>query len=208
MAELVLNVQEIDETGKDYDFPVTHAWLATVLVDTDVAPREGEPEGHLSLHAHRQGMDVVLVGRLRASLTTPCARCLEAAAIDVDAELGALITARAPEPKPPKPGVSKPTGPKRHEKLRPVADELELTPEDLLRDFYSGDTIVLDDVVREHLLLEVPIQPLCSEDCPGIPVPATVAGPADLSRDPSAPGVDPRLAPLMNLVGKLKPTEE
>jgi uncharacterized protein len=205
MAELVLNVQDIDETGKDYDFPVTHAWLTTVLVDTDVSPRHGEPEGHLSLHAHKQGVDVVLVGRLRASLTTPCARCLEDAVVEVDAELGALITARAPEPKP---GKSGKPGPKKHEKLRPVPDALELTPEDLVRDFYTGDTIVLDDVVREHLLLEVPIQPLCGEDCPGIPVPTAVSGPADLSRDPSAPGVDPRLAPLMNLVGKLKPTEE
>jgi uncharacterized protein len=71
--------------------------------------------------------------------------------------------------------------------------------------------VVLDAVIREHLLLEVPIQPLCTDGCPGIPVPAAVAGPSDLHSDPSGVGgggIDPRLAPLLKLVGKNEPTEE
>ena len=37
----------------------------------------------------------------------------------------------------------------------------------------------LDDVVRENLILEVPMKPLCSESCKGIEIPAHVRPPAD-----------------------------
>ena len=188
MSEFVLQVQEIDESGKEYSFAVTHAWLRHELSDTEVRPDEDEPEGHLRLHAQRQGSDLVLHGHLRARLVTECARCLADALVPVDVEVGLLLTARGVE-------------------LRAEPDELELTPEDLDREFYTGDRVVLDPVVREHLLVEVPIKPLCREDCPGIAVPASVAGPRDLSPRTGG-GVDPRLAPLKNLVGKLEPTEE
>src|SRR4030065_464925 len=65
--------------------------------------------------------------------------------------------------------------------LRPEADELELTPEDLDREFFTGDRIVLDDLVREQLILEAPMQPLCRQDCPGIPVPAHLRPPPELA---------------------------
>jgi uncharacterized protein len=187
MAEFVLNVADIDEAGKEFDFPVRTAWLARVLQGTDVHEAPNAPEGRVQLRVHRQGPDVIVRGRVKASLEAECARCLEAAQVPVDTEITSLMTARG-------------------ENLRPEPDEVELTPEELDREFFAGEEIVLDNVVREHLLLEVPIKPLCSEDCPGIPVPASVAGPKDLASDES--GIDPRLAPLLKLVGKLDPTEE
>ena len=55
----------------------------------------------------------------------------------------------------------------------------------------------MDNIVREFLILEVPMQPLCSEDCAGIDIPAHVKAPEDFG------AVDPRLAPLMKLKGAL-----
>ncbi len=192
MAEFVLDVHEISEAGKAYDFAVPRAWLASVLEGTGVLVAPGADEGRLTLRAHRQGEDVVIQGRVTSTLVAECARCLEEAIVAVDADISTLLTARGP-------------------KLRPTADLVELTPEDLEREFFTGDKIVLDDNVREHLLLEVPIKPLCREECEGIAVPASISGPADLNRvqGASAPtdGVDPRLAPLLSLVGKV-PTEE
>lgn len=187
MPEFVLSVQDIDEVGKSYTFPIRRDWLASVLAGTDVKADERAPEGRFELHAHKQGADLVVRGRVSSALVTACSRCLEDASISVDTEVVSLLTARGPE-------------------LRPEPDELELTPEDLDREFFTGDQIVLDDLVREHLLLEVPIQPLCTDSCPGIAVPATVAGPRDLRAGPG--GIDPRLAPLLKLVGKNEPAEE
>jgi uncharacterized protein len=63
-------------------------------------------------------------------------------------------------------------------------------------DTYDGETIVLDDFIREALILELPNFPLCSEACPGIrPVePAAEAGSGSASDR-----IDPRLAPLSAL---------
>jgi len=188
MAEFVLDVQDISEAGKSYDFAVRREWLVSVLADTDVSVASGAEPGWLTLRAHRQGEDIVIVGKVSSTLVTECARCTEDALIIADTDVSTLLVRRGPE-------------------LRPEPDELELTPEDLDREFYTGDRIVLDELVRENLLLEVPIKPLCREDCEGIPIPESVAGPVDLRKAASPDGVDPRLAPLLSLVGQV-PTEE
>ncbi|MBX3273287.1 MAG: DUF177 domain-containing protein [Sandaracinaceae bacterium] len=182
----MLDVHDLSDAGKSYDFPVRTEWLAVALEGTGVRVSDTAPEGRLAFHAHKQGADILIQGRVTSTLVTACSRCLEDAVVHVDADITRLLTARSAE-------------------LRPEPDELELTPEDLDRDFYVGERVVLDDAVRENLLLEVPIQPLCRADCAGIPVPVHVRGPADLSAP--AGGVDPRLAPLLSLVGKF-PTEE
>lgn len=77
--------------------------------------------------------------------------------------------------------------------------EYEFAAEEAEHDTYDGETVVLDDFVREALLLELPNFPLCSEACPGI-------RPAELApgAEPSAASerVDPRLAPLGALRAK------
>jgi uncharacterized protein len=66
------------------------------------------------------------------------------------------------------------------------AEELDVIP-------YSGETIALDDLVRDELVLEIPIVPLCSEDCPGIsPPPAKEDATGEAA-------IDPRLRPLFRM---------
>jgi uncharacterized protein len=50
---------------------------------------------------------------------------------------------------------------------------------------------VLDDLVRDEILLEIPMIPLCSETCPGMGTPPGTEEKAEEK------GIDPRLAPLM-----------
>jgi uncharacterized protein len=56
---------------------------------------------------------------------------------------------------------------------------------------YDGETVVLDDLVRDELLLGIPMIPLCSESCAGIRPQNPDGG--------AASGVDPRLQPLLAL---------
>jgi uncharacterized protein len=63
--------------------------------------------------------------------------------------------------------------------------------------------VVLDGLVRDELVLGIPMIPLCSEDCPGIH-----PGPVQQTQDPSSassgePRTDPRFAPLLALKGRL-----
>src|SRR5262249_5612538 len=64
-------------------------------------------------------------------------------------------------------------------------DEADVIP-------YDGESVVLDDLVRDELLLSVPMIPLCSENCPGI-------SPDLTPEQASAAGIDPRFLPLLRL---------
>jgi DUF177 domain-containing protein len=54
----------------------------------------------------------------------------------------------------------------RSRRPAPPREEDEEAADEL--DAFDGETVVLDDAVREQILLEVPMNPLCREDCPGL----------------------------------------
>ncbi len=140
--------------------------------------------GLLKVHAQKSGNDVLVRGHVTASLKVECYRCLGDALLDVDTDITTLFS------------------PKSSSRANDNADDLDLDEVD--RDTYSGDKLVLDDFVREQLLLEVPMQPLCKDDCEGLPIPEGVKPPKDFGRD----AIDPRLAPLMNISLKQKTQKE
>ena len=47
-------------------------------------------------------------------------------------------------------------------------EELELSADDLDFAYYEEDTIDLDVLVFEQVLLQIPIKPLCKDDCKGL----------------------------------------
>lgn len=195
MAELEIKVTELEEGGKSYELPVDPAWLDRVL-DTPDLRAAPDAAGRATFFAALSGTDVVVRGRLRTAVIAPCSRCLADTRIEVDADLTALFHREAG-------GHREGKGP--DSKATPA--ELDLTAEDLDRDVYSGDTVVLDDLVREQVVLEVPMQVRCSDACPGLDVPEHVRGPATLSDAPQLDGkpIDPRLAPLLGLAQGLTP---
>jgi uncharacterized protein len=48
------------------------------------------------------------------------------------------------------------------------AENVELTPEDLLLSAYDGGAVDLDELVREQIVLALPSRHLCKEDCKGL----------------------------------------
>lgn len=191
MARFVLNVHDIEASGKSYHFAVPATWVRDVLQGSGLRADMTAADGSLDLRADRSGKDILVTGTLRSRVVTDCVRCLEDAGIDVDVQLAWLFTARGPN-------------------LRPEPDESVVTPDELDREFYSGDEIELDEIIREHLILEVPMQPLCAADCPGIEIPEHVRPPADFGQGGRNGGPDPRLTPLQELAARLKkePEEE
>jgi uncharacterized metal-binding protein YceD (DUF177 family) len=55
------------------------------------------------------------------------------------------------------------------------------------------------------MILEVPMQPLCRPDCPGIEIPEHVRPPKDFGANQDA---DPRFAPLKELASKIQQKKE
>ncbi len=216
-----ISVHDIDVGGLARSFELPLSWLELVLGDTEVS---ATGPGHASVRLSRTGDDVVVLGKVEATLTQPCARCLRDTTTEVEGELALLLRPARGEASAAKHGHGHAAGAaakegkepgKRHERQggkeaarsngSPRAprdsassddDGYEFSSDEADQDSYDGEVVVLDDFLREALLLEVPSFPLCSEDCPGIRPPAR-AVPA------RAEVIDPRLSPLQALKTKL-----
>ena len=178
VPEFAIPVHDLDAAGKPVSLPVRVAWMRGAFEETDVKP--SEMDGRLDLRLSKSGGDVVIRGTLDAVVVVACSRCLEPAAVAVHEEIGALAVEAL--------GVDR-TGEKPRGGAPDDDGDRELDA-DLIR--YDGETVVLDDLVRDALLLGIPMLPLCSESCPGIR-----PGPSQPMVETS--GVDPRLQPLLNL---------
>lgn len=193
MPELVLQVQDIDDRGKDYDFELTPVWLDAALADTSLRRDPSAGPGELHVHAQRNGREILVTGDLEAQLLVSCSRCLGDTPLPVRANLTALLV----------PGTLLGKAADHATDAAELAAELEA--DELDRGYYEGHQVVLDELVREHLLLEVPMQPLCSADCAGIEIPERLRPPAEDFGDGET---DPRLRPLEKLRARLSGDKE
>ena len=108
--------------------------------------------------------EILVHGRARARLVTECARCLKGLPIEVECELAALYA------------------PKTEADARaagPADEEDDVDPNEPDREFYTGDRVVIDELVRDYLLLELPMQPKCDLgwSCPNLDVPEHMRSP-------------------------------
>lgn len=91
--------------------------------------------------------DIRLVGEFSTRLELACARCLEPVYQDVKKSFDLLY---------------------RPQGVDAGKEEISLGKEDVDVGYYQGDGVLLEDVLREQLLLAVPLKQLCTEDCKGL----------------------------------------
>lgn len=194
MAALAIPIQHLDQRGKDYVFALDQSWLDRAFEGTGVHGDASVGAGAVEVHAQRNGREILVHGKARARLVTECARCLKDLPLEVACDLAALYA---------------PGDPNAHD----FADEdlEDVDPDEPDRERYSGEEVVIDELVRDYLLLELPMQPRCELgwDCPNLELPAEMRG-KDGVHSAEAPGagdIDPRLLPLMKLA-KGEPEKE
>jgi uncharacterized protein len=173
--EFPVSIADLDAGGREFTFAVRAAWVRGALEDTDATA--AGTDGKLDVRVSKSGRDVIVRGKVDVDLRTQCARCLQDVTIHLAHPITALMV--------PASDIAA--------NGRGSADE-DLSPEDLDVVTYSGETIALDDIVRDELVLELPIVPLCSEDCAGISPPPALEGDANGEAQ-----IDPRLLPLLRL---------
>jgi uncharacterized protein len=101
----------------------------------------------VSCRVRRDGQDVVLQGRLTTKLAAECGRCLRPVEMPIATEFNEKFVRAV---------------------TWAAEEQHELLPEDLNISVFDGEGIELDDLVREELLLAVPVNVLCREDCKGL----------------------------------------
>ena len=144
MAEFVLRVPNLEKGVSTHSFEISGEWLRAQLADLEGIDASGEV-GRFSLTTTIRGQEVLLSGEVRATLLVDCVRCLETFEFPIEGDLAVLMV----------PGPA------------PVAGEDEEDGEDLGVEHYQGEEIELDELIRDTIVLEVPISPSCGDSCPG-----------------------------------------
>jgi uncharacterized protein len=179
---LAIEIPRIPEQGLDLDEPL----------DAPSLHLEGEPDfalrpgGRLVCHVELvDGTTVHVRGRLEAGVETACARCLEPYPLPLGQELDLFYL------------------PRLAGEAQAQEEEVELDDRDVVVGYYEGDRLDLGEVVREQILLALPLKPLCREDCRG----RCPSCGKDRNREacgcpPAEEPEDPRLAPLRKLIDR------
>jgi uncharacterized metal-binding protein YceD (DUF177 family) len=186
MGELKIPLHDLDTLGKDYVFALDASWLKAQLEGTGIGG-DASAKGEVSVHAQRNGGEILVHGKAHATLIAECVRCLKGTPVDVSCDLAALYAPR-------------PAGMVEDEQ---EDDDADIDPDEPDREFYTGDQIVIDELVRDYLLLELPMQPRCEPPC-NLDIPEHMRAPSDIGER----GLDPRLAPLQKLAQKSEPDKE
>jgi uncharacterized protein len=127
---------------------------------------------------------VSLRGQVHAVATCTCGACLKRFALPLTVDVAEDFGPRSAH-------TAAPAG-RRALAGGSAAEERELNTGDFLVPVDAGDTIDVTEVIRQHVVLALPIAPRCREDCPGL---CPQCG-ADLNDGPCGCGsdeVDPRL---------------
>lgn len=143
---LQINLKSIPETGLEVAIDLGPEWFARWREeDPGLEFADARITGHVHLSKH--GHDILVRGNLSGPMELACSRCLEPftapAAIEFD-----LLLAPAP--------------------TDARAEDVELSQTDLDLDYYTGEIVDLESILREQIILMMPLKPLCDETCKGL----------------------------------------
>ena len=138
------------------------------------------------IHEHRGPKDIVadirLRGRFAGNFQVPCARCIEPVEIPLAADFDLIFRPLGADADPPERSIT--------------ASETEIG-------YYQKGSLLLEDVLREQVLLSLPVRVLCKPDCKGL-CPRCGANrnlqPCSCDEGPS----DPRWEALTDLRSRIK----
>jgi uncharacterized protein len=174
-APLVLDTRELGRRpGSEREVVLTVPAPAELGIEVLRVPEGSPVELDLRLEAVMEG--VLVTGTAQAGLSGECARCLDPIEDEILARFQELF----------------------------VYDDHGIPGEDDEVSMLEGDLLDLEPLLRDAVVLALPFQPLCEDDCPGL---CTECG-ARLADDPDhthEEPIDPRWAKLTTLENPAQP---
>lgn len=186
---MVVKIEEIGEEGLCLTDPVGLSLLSAALSDERDRRFSAAGPAPAKLTLARVGAGVLLTGEIQLDVVAPCDRCLA----DVPQRLPIRFTLNLV------PGPARADGAEADGGSSDVGERAgSFVLADADEETFDGQTIDLDPIVREQVLLALPMRVICREDCQGL---CSSCG-QDLNVEKCAcepRGVDPRLAVLKNI---------
>ncbi|NBD14381.1 MULTISPECIES: DUF177 domain-containing protein [Corallococcus] len=196
---MVVKIEQIKEAGLKLDEPIALGLLKEALEGSASGEGTGfQPTQPSTLHATLRKLSggVLLEGRFTAHVAAPCKRCLADVTLDLPVS---FIINLVPESLA-RGDDFKDDDEKSMEKKERTQGESGGTFEmdDADEQVFDGKTIDLDPIVREQVLLALPMSAVCREDCQGL---CSQCGQNlnDKKCGCEPKVVDPRLSPLKNI---------
>ncbi len=182
-APLVLDTRELGRRpGSQREVSLTVAAPADLGIEVLQVPEGSPVELDLRLEAVMEG--VLVTGTAHASLTGECARCLE--------PISATQNQQSVEV--------------TFQELF-VYEDHALPEEDDEVSMLQDDLVDLEPLLRDAVVLALPFQPLCMDDCPGL-CPECGARLADDPDHAHDAAIDPRWAALADLTQTTQTTQQ
>ncbi len=170
---MLIDVSQIPPDGLDVALPEEVLDLG-VPADTCVGPATVRAE----LHVGRSGRGLLISGSFSGGVALVCSRCLEPFGFRAEDRFHLYCGTAA---------------------QGPPAEEHELADDELDVTYLEQGRISTDHLLRENILLSLPVQPLCHEDCRGL-CPRCGANLNQSACDCTVAHVDPRLQALRKLL--------
>jgi len=140
------SVQELERRKIGFDVSISPGEIE--YLDRDLRQRGPlQAQGSVELLGNTLG-EIRVRGHLSVVMETDCGRCLEAAQIPIDSDFDLFYR---PEERGGRP-----------------SEEVELHEGEAEIGFYEGGGLRLNDILREYVILSMPMYPVCSDDCRGI----------------------------------------
>ena len=165
-----MDLEDLEKGPENIDRDIPLDWLGQEMKACEYNVEPTRAHTRMTLNASDQG--VLVSGSASVRVKTECGKCLAEIYLDLECALNSFLMPI-----------------EARQELEDRDDEL--TPQDLKREWYDNDTIVLDELVRDAIMLELPMNPRCSDSCPGIEMQALDKNKEDY--------IDPRLAPLASI---------
>ena len=143
VADLQLEKREFQE-----NFPPGSMDFGSGLRQVGPLHAQGRAELIVEHRGHKQNIDDIrVVGKLDATMEVSCARCLDPVRHTVNWAFDLLY---------------RPLGVDRR------AEEVAISEADTEIGYYEGDGLLLEEVLREQVLLATPVKLVCRDDCKGL----------------------------------------
>jgi uncharacterized protein len=137
-----IELDKLAETGGKFE----HSYEPDELIlDDENARLLQSPQ--IAGRVRRSGQEVRVSGRLTASAEVDCDRCLKAVALPIETSFDVTYVPASSYQE---------------------SQTAELQADDLVQSVYEDEVIDVDELVREQILLALPVRALCSEECHGL----------------------------------------
>ena len=187
---MVVKIEEIQKAGLEFSEAIAPAMLAEALTDAEGFKLKSASKFHASFK--RVSGRVLMTGSFDVTVVAPCKRCVDEVEVTVPVRFELNLVPKAPRRRDEDENEDERADSNDGES----AGTFQLT--DVETETFDGKTIDLDPIIREQVLLALPVSVLCREDCKGL---CTICGQELNVRECGCEQkvVDPRLLVLKDI---------